>query len=61
MISESEKGRIEELKKIRDAKADTLGLDPTLIASKATLVALARDWENQLSQLMGWQRRLIES
>ena len=61
MISESEKNRIEELKKIRDSKADTLGLDPTLIASKATLVALARDWENQLSQLMGWQRRLIQS
>ena len=60
MISESEKSRIEELKKVRDARADTLGLDPTLIASKATLVALARDWESQLSRLMGWQRRLIE-
>ena len=60
-MSESEKSRIEELKKIRDAKAEALDLDPTLIASKATLVALARDWENQLPQLMNWQRQLVAS
>lgn len=60
VMSESEKQRIEELKTLRDARADKLGLDPTLIASKATLVSLARDWEGQLSQMMRWQRRLLE-
>ena len=60
VISETEKDRIEQLKRIRDARAEDLGLDPTLIASKATLVALARDWENQVQQLMGWQRQLIQ-
>ena len=60
MISETEKDRREQLKRIRDARAEDLGLDPTLIASKATLVALARDWENQVQQLMGWQRQLIQ-
>ncbi len=61
MISEREKNRIEELKRIRDQKAEVLDLDPTLIASKATLVALARDWDQQLAELMAWQRELIES
>ncbi|MCS1407976.1 MAG: Ribonuclease D [Verrucomicrobia subdivision 3 bacterium] len=60
VVAKAEKNRIEELKLRRDTKADTLGLDPALIASKATLVGLARDWENQAARLMGWQRKLIE-
>ncbi len=60
-ISETEKNRIEELKRIRDAKAEALDLDPTLIASKATLIGLARDWDQQLAELMPWQRQLMET
>ena len=60
-ILESEKERVEQLKRLRDAKAEALGLDPTLIASKATLVALARDWDKQVTELMSWQRQLIET
>ncbi len=60
-ITEKEKDRIEELKNLRDSRAEDLGLDPTLIASKAKLVALARDWDAQMQQMMQWQRRLIST
>jgi hypothetical protein len=39
-------------------KAAELALDPTLIASRATLLALAGDWNRHKSELMDWQREL---
>jgi ribonuclease D len=52
--------RFRELEKIRDAHAHKLGIDPTLIASKATLGDLARDWDKHALELMSWQRELLK-
>lgn len=57
--TEAEFRRFRELEKKRNAQAHQLGLDPTLIASKATLGDLARDWEQHAPALMRWQRELL--
>ncbi|MBI3853702.1 MAG: HRDC domain-containing protein [Verrucomicrobia bacterium] len=59
--SEAEKRRFIELQKRRDHHAHELGIDPTLIASRATLAALAEDWNAHESELMNWQRELLQS
>jgi ribonuclease D len=58
--SEIEFRRFRELEKIRDAHAHKLGIDPTLIASKATLGDLSRDWDKHAPDLMNWQRELLK-
>lgn len=57
--SEVEKHRFNELEKRRDHHAHQLGIDPTLIASRATLAALAENWEAYEPELMNWQRELL--
>ena len=59
--SESERRRFLELQKRRDVRAAALEIDPTLIASRATLSDLAHDWEKQAPELMNWQRELLEA
>ena len=51
----------DRLAKIRDLNARELGIDPTLIASKATLFALGRNDPEAWSGLMPWQRALLET
>jgi ribonuclease D len=58
--SEAEFRRYRELEKHRDACAHKLGIDPTLIASKATLGDLSRDWDKHVPKLMKWQQQLLE-
>jgi len=58
--SDAEFRRFRELEKIRDEHAHKLGIDPTLIASKAMLGDLSRDWEKHSSELMNWQRELLK-
>jgi ribonuclease D len=58
-LSKIEQQRFQELRKRRDLQASRLGLDPTLIASKTTLVDLARDWARESAKLMSWQRELL--
>lgn len=58
--SEAEFRRFRALEKIRDAHAHKLGIDPTLIASKATLGDLSRDWDRHAAELMNWQRELLK-
>ena len=58
--SEIEFRRFRELEKIRNAHAHKLAIDPTLIASKATLGDLSRDWEKHAPELMNWQRELLK-
>lgn len=58
--SESEFRRYRELEKIRDARANELGIDPALIASRPVLGDLARDWDNYAPSLMNWQRELLQ-
>jgi len=57
--SEGEKRRFTDLQKRRDAQAATLGIDPTLIASRSMLSNLAHDWNLYFPELMAWQRELL--
>jgi ribonuclease D len=57
--SEIERRRLEAIKKRRDIRASELSIDPTLIASRATLELLAENDEKHQEQLMGWQRDLL--
>jgi ribonuclease D len=59
--TEAEQKRALELQKHRDARAADLGIDPTLIASRATLLDLARNWDKHIRELMKWQRELLPS
>jgi ribonuclease D len=60
-MTAGEKQRCEQLRQRRDRHAAELGIDPSLIASRATLVALARDWTLHSAGLMRWQRELLDS
>jgi ribonuclease D len=57
--SEGEKKRAVELKRRRDAAAAELGVDPTLIASRAVLSDLAHSWDKYSPKLMNWQREFL--
>jgi ribonuclease D len=57
--SEGEKRRFLELSNRRDERAKELGIDPTLIASRATLSDLAHSWDTFQAGLMNWQRSLL--
>ncbi len=59
-LTETEKKKIDSIQKRRDAKAAELGIDPTLIASRATMVNLAEDWDKWECELMEWQRELLK-
>ncbi|MBM3834714.1 MAG: ribonuclease D [Verrucomicrobia bacterium] len=59
-LGRKEIGRFDSLKLLRDRRAAELQIDPTLIASRSTLVALAVDWEKNQSILMSWQRELFQ-
>jgi ribonuclease D len=59
--TEAEKKRYLELQRRRDRHAHELGIDPTLIASRAMLVLLARDWKAYEGELMRWQRQLLQA
>lgn len=58
--TEQEFRRFRELEQRRDRRAQELGMDPTLIASKATLGELAQAWETAAAELMTWQRELLQ-
>ena len=58
--TEAEKRRMLELEKRRDDNAAKLEIDPTLIASRAMLVMLAKDWKAHEAELMRWQRDLLK-
>jgi ribonuclease D len=57
--TEAERRRFMDLQKRRDAQAQALGIDPTLIASRGTMSDLARNWERYSAELMNWQRELL--
>jgi ribonuclease D len=58
--SEAERRRFMDLEQRRNRQAAELQLDPTLIASRATLLALAADWDGHQGELMDWQRELLK-
>ena len=52
--------RLEHWSKRRNALAETLGLEPCLIATRSQLESIANDAERGLQHLMSWQRQLLE-
>ena len=52
--------RFLDLEKHRNVRAHELAIDPTLIAPRATLGDLARDWDKHAAELMNWQRELLK-
>ncbi len=56
-----EQRRCAVLKDKRDRAAAELQIDPTLIASRATLVLLAQDWDAHQHELMNWQCGLLKT
>ena len=59
--NDNERRRYADLQKRRDARAADLAIDPTLIASRATLSELAHSWDKFAPQLMNWQRQLLDN
>jgi ribonuclease D len=57
--SPAEQRRFTALRQVRDKAAAELQLDPTLIASRSTLVLLSQDWDKYNQHLMQWQRELL--
>jgi ribonuclease D len=57
--TEAQRQRFAQLEQRRNSRALELDLDPTLIASRATLLALAEDWNSHQIDLMDWQRDLL--
>lgn len=55
----AERSRLQELERRRNRRAGELGIDPTLIATRGTLVLLSQDWEKNQDELMNWQRELL--
>jgi ribonuclease D len=58
-LGESQKRRLTELERRRNKRADELGIDPTIVARRATLVSLAADWNKHIKELLPWQRELM--
>lgn len=57
--SEAERRRFADITRRRDRQAEKLGLDPTLIASRAMILDLAQNWDTHAPRLMSWQRELL--
>ena len=55
----AEQKRFMAMRQIRDKRAVELEIDPTLIASRSTLVLLSQDWDKYKVDLMAWQRELL--
>jgi len=58
--NEAERRRFGEFEHRRNAHAHRLDIDPTLIASRATLSDLAHSWDTHAPELMTWQRELLQ-
>jgi ribonuclease D len=58
-LSAAQKHHLENLRRRRDRNASRLQIDPTLIASRATLAALASNWAKESETLLPWQRELL--
>jgi ribonuclease D len=60
-VPDAERGRLADLEHCRNVRAQQLGLDPALIASRATLLDLARSGDKHAPTLMRWQRELLQT
>ena len=51
--------RVDKWAARRNAQAELLALDPSLIATRSQIEAIASNEDKGLSQLMNWQRNLL--
>jgi len=58
-LSRGQRSRYEDFRRIRDLQAAKLGIEPSVIASRAALVGLAADRSDNGDVLMRWQRELL--
>lgn len=58
-INAREKRFYESLKVLRDKQAEELKIDPTLIASRSTLVKLSLEDGEERDRILPWQRKLL--
>ena len=58
-ITQSEKLFYESLKTLRDSQAKKLNIDPTLIASRSTLVRLSLEDNDEHNRILPWQQELL--
>lgn len=58
-LNEAEKRRLLDFERRRNRRAEELGIDATLIASRAALVALAGNWKEHEAELLPWQKELL--
>lgn len=57
--TEAERQNFLRLEHLRNKRASELDIDPTIIASRSTLLALAENWDAHQAELMDWQRELL--
>ena len=58
-ISSAQKKRFEEIQSRRNQEAEKLEIDPTIIASRATMVRLACEADGVFEDVLPWQRALL--
>jgi len=58
--TEAERRQFEAIELKRNARATELGIDPTLIASRAAMLRLAQDWDRFAPEMMRWQLQLLK-
>ena len=59
-LRQEESERFRAIAQRRDVRAKDLGIDPTIIASRAMLIQLALNWEKGALDLLPWQRELLQ-
>ena len=58
-ITPAQKKRFEEIQKKRNQEATGLAIDPTIIASRATMVRLACEAEGVFEDVLPWQQQVL--
>ena len=55
----TQKKRVAEIQELRDRQAQKLKIDPTIIASRSTMIRLACESENICDVMLPWQLELL--
>ena len=58
-ISPTQKKRVAEIQERRDRQAENLKIDPTIIASRSTMIRLACETEDIVDVMLPWQLELL--
>ena len=58
-ISPAQKKKVAEIQERRDRQAENLKIDPTIIASRSTMIRLACEAEDILDVMLPWQLELL--